>query len=153
MSRLNCEYVLDVYPDVLNGRADAALAQQVRAHVAACDDCGADIELLEALHAEPILVPAGLHERVVKATRSPQPRWRIGRSELAMVATLAMAVIGGSLLVSNDTVPTAPAPVIRPVAQQSYGLIGVEEAMMSGKASLEDLSIEELESLLKELES
>ena len=147
MKTLNCEYVRDVYPEVMNGSADAQLAQSVRAHFASCDDCRAEIEVLDLLHSVDLSVPAGLHERVTKAVLQPRARWRITRNELAMVATLAAAVIGGSLIMQSPSAPPAKA------APAGFGFVSVEDAMLSGKASLEDLSVEELEKLLGEMES
>jgi anti-sigma factor RsiW len=150
---LNCEYVLDVYPDVLSGKADAALAQSVRTHIASCDECRADAAVIEAIRAQPTPLPAGLHERVLHAAAQPQSRWRIGRSELAMAATLAVALIGGAIIMQTQM----PSPRVNaPVATQaphSIGAVGVEDAMLSGKSSLEDLSVEQLEKLLGEIES
>lgn len=143
---MNCEYILDVYPDVLNGSADPSVAQQVRAHVATCDECFADIALLTSLQSVQTPVPAGLHDRVLQAANARQPRWRASRGGLAMAATLAAAVIGGSLLVQtqNTTVKKQ---------EQSFGFVSVEDAMVSGASSLDDLSVEELEKLLGEMES
>jgi anti-sigma factor RsiW len=153
MTNLNCEYVLDVYPDVLSGKADAALAQSVRAHIASCDECRADAAVIEAIRAQPMSVPAGLHERVLHAAAQPQPRWRIGRGELAMAATLAVALIGGAIIMQTQI----PSPTINtPVTAQSphsIGAVGVEDAMLTGKTSLDDLSVEQLEKLLGEIES
>lgn len=147
MKTLNCEYVRDVYPDVLNGTAASELAQAVRAHVASCDECRGEVAVLEMIHAAPVTVPAGLHARVTKAVLQPKQRWRFSRNELAMVATLAVALIGGSVLLQTTSQP-------RPEeAKQGFGFVSVEDAMMSGKASLDDLSVEELETLLQEIES
>lgn len=152
MSNLNCEYVRDVYPDVLNGQADAALVQSVRAHIAACAECRAEIAVIEAINAHGLLVPAGLEERVLNAARQPQPRWRIGRSDLAMAATLAAALIGGSIIMETRIPESSPPTAAKPAAH-GIGTVSVEAAMLSGKTSLEDLSVEQLETLLGELES
>lgn len=150
MTDLNCEYVRDVYPDVLNGKSDASLAQRVRAHVAACDECRAEAMLLEALHAQPARPPAGLHERVVHHATRTRPRRRLSRSELAMAATLAAALIGGSVIMQGKRDTTGEQTV---AAEAAIGFVGVEGAMLSGKVSLDDLSVEELETLLGEMES
>lgn len=152
MSELNCEYVRDVLPDVLAGRAPADVSAVVQAHLVSCDDCRAEAALLELLRT-PATVPAGLHERVVSAASKTRTRTRFRRSDLAMAATLAAAVIGGSVLLEtrNSPVVQATAPGVTHV--QSLGAVGVEDAMLSGKASLDDLSVEQLEQLLGEIES
>jgi predicted anti-sigma-YlaC factor YlaD len=142
---LNCEYVREVYPDVLNNAADAATATVVRAHIARCDDCRAEAALIDELHRAVVKVPTGLHERIVgDLTRT---RRRFGMRHLAYAATVAAAVIGGSILL-NQGERTKPA-----VAADGLGFVTVEDAMVSGTSSLQDLTIEELEQLLGEIES
>lgn len=143
---LNCEYVREVYPDVLNNTADAALKTAVRAHIARCADCRAEAALMDELHAVAVAVPSGLHERIVTGLSRPSPR-RFGLRHLAYAATLAAAVIGGSILL-NPGEPTQPADTT-----QGLGFVTVEDAMLTGTSSLRDLTIEELEALLGEIES
>jgi predicted anti-sigma-YlaC factor YlaD len=150
MTNLNCEYVRDVYPDVLHGKADASLAQRVRAHIAACDECRDEAMLLEVLYAQPAQPPAGLHERVVLNVTRPQSRWRWSRSDLAMAATLAAALIGGGVIMQSNRAQTGERAI---AAEAAIGFVGVEGIMLSGKGSLDDLSVEELETLLGEMES
>jgi hypothetical protein len=144
---MNCETIRDVYPDVLNGTAEPVLVQQVRAHVASCDECRGEIALIDSIHGAQTPVPAALHERVVRAASAPQPRWRVSRGGLAMAATLAAAVIGGSLLLESQNTAS------QQEAEEGFGFVSVEGAMMSGTTSLNDLSVEELEKLLGEMES
>lgn len=143
---MNCEYIRDVYPDVLNGSAEPSLEQQVRAHVATCDECRAETAMLAVLRSVQTPVPTGLHERVMRAASTPAPRWRVSRSGLAMAATLAAAVVGGSFLMETQN-PTAKKN------EPGFGFVSVEGAMVSGASSLDDLSVEELEKLLREMES
>jgi predicted anti-sigma-YlaC factor YlaD len=156
MTNLNCEYVREVYPDVLNGTAASSVVHDIRAHIASCDECRADIAVLDALHAHVVHVPAGMHERVRQAVLQPRSRWRLSRSEIAMAATLAGAIITGSVLMqSPQSVEQKPAARAVPaVAQphQTLGTVGVEDAMLSGKSSLDDLSVEQLKKLLGEID-
>ena len=150
MTDLNCEYIRDVYPDVLHGNADASLEQRVRTHITTCDECRAEAGLLETLHAQPARSPAGLHDRVVRNATGPRPRWRWSRSDVAMAATLAAALIGGSVIMQNRRAETVERGV---AVEAAIGFVNVEGIMLSGKASLDDLSMEELETLLGEMES
>ena len=150
MKTLNCEYVREIYPDVLNGKTDANTATSVRAHLAACPECRVEADLIEALFASRVEVPAGLHERVMGVVAAgPAPR-RIAPRHLAMAATLAAALIGGSVLLNSQRSvgPAGPARV-----ESGLGVVTVEAAMVSGTGSLKDLSVEELEQLLGEIES
>jgi predicted anti-sigma-YlaC factor YlaD len=155
MKNLNCEYVRDVYPDILHGTAEPVIVHSVREHVASCDDCRAESALLDAIYARSVVTPEKLHERVLLASGNRRPARGISRSNLAMAATLAAALIGGSVLVQNQTTPRSSAPVSQgpAAASKSLGAVGVEDAMLSGKTSLEDLSEAQLEKLLKEIES
>lgn len=144
MNILTCENVRDLYPDMANDKLDTTTAARVRSHIVSCDECRADIAILDSIR-HSILVPIGFENRVVNATRR---RPRIGRSELAMAATLAAALIGGSYIMQLQT------RVIAPVASPSHvGTFGVEDAMMTGTRSLDDLPVEELQKLLGEMES
>ncbi|HUP89312.1 MAG TPA: hypothetical protein VM100_08180 [Longimicrobiales bacterium] len=101
MTNMNCEYVREIYPDILHGRAARTL---ITAHIASCDECRADIAVLDDLYARPIAVPAGLETRTITAVRSRKtPRWYVGKSELLMAATLAATLIGGSAIMQLQT--------------------------------------------------
>lgn len=145
MNSLNCEYVREIYPDVLNGTADAGTVATVRAHLAQCADCREEAALIDMLHGAPVIAPAGLNERVIAqlqrpARRAPRVRY------LALAATVAAAVIGGAILFDAGE-PAAPP------ATDGLGFVSVEDAMVSGTSSLKDLTVEELEQLLGEIES
>lgn len=148
MMQLNCEYVRDVYPDYLNDALDAETAQQVRAHILTCDACASEAAILDALQLQASLVPADLHARVLAAAALPQPRKRLPRAALVMAASIAIAVIGGIAVMQSADQP--PAAAREPAA---FGYVSVEQAMLSGKASLDDFSEEQLEMLLKEMET
>ncbi len=150
MNTLNCEYVRDVYADALHGNADAGTATAVRAHLAGCADCRAEAAVIEAVFAAPVHVPAGLHERVMKEVAIAPRASRAAPRRVVMAATVAAALIGGALLFDSMR-----SPDVAPVAQQDGGLgvVTVEAAMVSGTGSLQDLTVEELEQLLGEIES
>jgi predicted anti-sigma-YlaC factor YlaD len=150
MNTLNCEYVRDVYAEVLHGRADAQTTAAVRAHLTGCVDCRAEAALIESLFAASAKVPAGLHDRVVHAIAAAPRVSRFAPRRMAMAATVAAALIGGTLLVNKIQRPDAA-----PAAKQESGLgvVTVEAAMVSGTGSLQDLTVEELEQLLGEIES
>ena len=146
MNNMNCEYIREIYPDVLNRTADASTIATVRAHLAQCDECRAEAEVLQIVHGARVEVPAGLHDQVMSGlhtrTTSRFPRTR----HLAFAATVAAAIIGGAILFDTDPRADAPAPA-------GLGFVTVEDAMVSGTSSLQDLTVEELEQLLGEIES
>jgi hypothetical protein len=146
MNNLNCEYIREIYPDVLNRSADANTVATVRGHLAQCDECRAEAEVLQIVHGARVEVPAGLHDRVISrlnaTTTSRFPRTR----HLAFAATVAAAIIGGAILFDTDQRPATP-------STEGLGFVTVEDAMVSGTSSLQDLTVEELEQLLGEIES
>jgi exosome complex RNA-binding protein Rrp42 (RNase PH superfamily) len=146
MNNLNCEYVREVYPDVLNQTADAATVAAVRAHVARCAECRAETALIEQLHRAGVAVPAGLHERVVAQIKTSTTPRGLRVRHLAFAATVAAAVIGGTLLLDPSTHSDEQ-------SQAGLGFVTVEDAMVSGTSSLQDLTVEELEVLLGEIGS
>lgn len=150
MNTLNCEYVRDIYPDVLHAKADANTVTAVRSHLAACAQCRAEAGVIEALFASHTRVPAGLHERIMRGA-SVTPRRRFAPRHLAVAATMAAALIGGSVLLNSQrgSVPGGASAK----AESGLGVVTVEAAMVSGTGSLKDLTIEELEQLLGEIES
>ena len=152
MTNLHCEYVREVYPDVLHGSADASTATAVRAHIAGCAECRAEAELTEQLRRAAVEVPAGLHERVVAGLSTPARGRRFPVRHLAFAATLAAALIGGSLLLDSMRSPGSRAAT-QPPGAGGLGVITVEAAMVTGTGSLQDLTVEELEQLLGEIES
>jgi anti-sigma factor RsiW len=153
MMRLNCEHVRDVLPQLVSCRLSSIDEAAVRAHLQTCVDCQVELELVAAISRARLNVPDGLHARVVTATRTRRvPAWT-GR--MTLVASIAVAVIGGSvLLMQRDFVPDSVVPVaVQPeaVAEAGAGWLSVEDAFVSGAASLRDLSEDELKTLLSEL--
>lgn len=153
MTPLNCEHVCDVLPELVSGKLSSIDEAAVRAHLQSCVDCQVQLELVTAISRSRLSVPDGLHARVVTATRTRRvPAWT-GRMTLA--ASIAVAVIGGSvLLMQRDFVPDTAVPVAvqpEPSAEAGAGWLSVEDAFVSGAASLRDLSEDELKKLLSEL--
>jgi predicted anti-sigma-YlaC factor YlaD len=145
MTNWTCETVRDAYPDAVNGKLDGARMELLRAHVAACDECQSEIALLDSIHAQTPPLPPGLYERVVTSVSAPRRSGARARRVLALAATVALALIGGSVLVQSALNGAR--------ANRAVGFVSVENAMLTGKASLDDFSVEELEQLLKEIES
>jgi len=151
MNNLNCEYVREVYPDVLRGTAPASTAAAVRHHLAGCGECRAEAELIARLQAALPPVPPGLHERIVADVATRKPARRFAPRHLALAATVAAALIGGPMLLDNLRTSQSAAPAH--AGTRGLGVITVEAAMMTGTSSLQDLTVEELELLLGEIES
>jgi len=142
-----CETV-DRLPEFVADRLSGPEAGQVRAHLEQCADCRDEIAVIRALRADQVAYPAGLEERVRSAVRAgPAQRWRMGRVAIAagLVFTLATAgVVARQGAGPSPEDPEALAPPPWPSA---------DEPLMRGGPALNQLSLDELESLLEELES
>ncbi|MEX2281468.1 MAG: zf-HC2 domain-containing protein [Gemmatimonadota bacterium] len=153
MKSLNCDHVRDVLPDLLSGRLSSVEGAAVRTHVQNCVECQVELDLATAVAAARLSIPAGLHARVVNATRTRRTAAWSGRMTLA--AGIAVAVVGGSVLLAQfRTVPDVVDPIdvsVTEPIQHGAGWWSVEDAFVSGTASLRDLSEDELKKLLVEL--
>lgn len=158
----------DLLPELGQGTLDVADEASVRAHVAACADCRAELALLEAvrLHADavtPRVDTAAILAGVQRATAQPRvlalkPRrpWR-ARSYVAAAASVLFvgalslsaiartfgtpdgASLGGTPALNGDVDSAADVPV--------YAMAG-----LSVGGGLSDLTDAELQALLTELE-
>lgn len=163
----HCETVTDLLPEYLGGVLDEERAAAVQRHLADCADCTAEHSLVASLRQHRATPGDGLVERIVRGSleREFSSRFRsagsprlssLSRPSLALAATLAMALLGGSLLLKRLNLQVEIADVTRPVVGidgGGAGWIGVDAALVSGAASLQDLTVEELEQLLVEVGS
>ncbi|HET9440196.1 MAG TPA: zf-HC2 domain-containing protein [Longimicrobiales bacterium] len=153
MIKLNCEHVREVYPDLLHNRLDAETAELVRRHLAGCAECGAATALMTGIFEAPVAVPAELERRVLAHVHA-QPAARQGSRHYLLAATIAAALLGGAVLMNRVQSMRSSGPVVHNDAGAGgLGVISVDQAMVSGKVSLQDLTVEELEQLLGEIES
>lgn len=173
----NCEAVRDALPEALAGTLAPEAARAVAAHLAGCAECRGEAELIRLLRQHAVRVPDGLEARVRAAApvRAPALRFPGARPAL-MAAAAAGLLLGGGLLlrarlgegpvVTASAPPAVSSPVVRapdggaaapaPVDGRALmqALPGTNEAgLFSSAASLDDLSEDELRTLLKELQS
>jgi hypothetical protein len=150
MKRMECEHARDGWPDLLANRLSAQDAVALRTHVQSCADCRAEFEVASTVARARLNVPAGLETRIQSAVRGRTPVR--GRWPVAAAASIAVVVLGASALVGTLlSGPDRPPPV--DVETQGAGWFGVDDAFLYGTSSLGDLSSEELNRLLVELDS
>jgi predicted anti-sigma-YlaC factor YlaD len=162
MMRMSCEAVRERLPEHLAGTARSTAAM-IDAHLEGCAECRADAALLEALRRHPVLAPRGLREKVVRAVVTPAlDRYSFQRRVILAAACLTAALLGGRALMENNRAApalTQPSVAARPVTVPDGGLLqpfpGSSDASATtfGNSSLEDLSNEQLRSLIAELQS
>jgi predicted anti-sigma-YlaC factor YlaD len=152
MNVMTCEAVTDFLPDRLAERLGEVDRIRVDQHLAACADCRAQRDLLEVLRAAAVTVPAGLEMRVRRAVAArPQPR-RWAPAHMAVAASVVFALAAGALFLSEGPRTgrrsSSSDPGIATLPTGSY-----DDPLLHGGPGLGQLSVDELERLLAELDS
>jgi len=145
MNRYDCETIRDQLPPLLRGEMLPHEAIRIERHLEECDDCSAEAEVIRLLQSSLAPVPPDLEAKVLFAVRRRARRGVPAR--LAMAATVAAAVIGGALLVQSRQGGAMRANDVDAVTWAA-----AEDPLLHGGVPLEDLTVEELEHLLEELE-
>jgi anti-sigma factor RsiW len=164
-----CEFFADALIERAAGTLDRERNARLSAHLAECPDCTAALATVATLRASPLEVPPGLEARIRSAVREAarpavQPadamaapprgshaRWRSWALPLAAAAALVVLWIGIGLPDGGDTLPDASFPVFE--GYEPYGAWPADGLIIAGEPLLSELSVEELERLLQELES
>lgn len=152
---MKCEQVGDLLPEYERGQLDRGQREAVRTHLSHCTNCADEQVLVAAIQQHRAQPGVALEQRIVAAALREEPRFW-SRPLLALAATLAVAVLGGSILLARITETDTTQEPVQPVAEvepSGPGWVGVDAALVSGAASLRDLSVEELEQLLVEVGS
>jgi anti-sigma factor RsiW len=175
MSR-GCEFYADALTDRAAGALDQERAARLDAHLAGCPDCSSALETVRALRAAPLEIPAGLETRIRRAVREAarpevQPidvgagaasrgvraphafhaGWRRWALPLTAAAALAALWIGVGLPGGPDTPDDPPLAVFEDY--DPYGAWPADGLIIAGEPLLSELSMDELERLLQEMES
>jgi anti-sigma factor RsiW len=166
-----CEFYADALVERAAGTLDAERAARLNAHLAGCADCTAAWRAIRALKDAPLEVPAGLEDRIRRAAREaarpatvaarrtaradvhrPRARWRPWALPLAAAAALVGIWIGlGGP--GNGPAVAPDAALVWFDDYDPYGAWPAEGVIVAGDPLLSELSMEELEHLLQELES
>jgi hypothetical protein len=147
-----CESIRDQLPDLASGRLDAEL-EPGRAHLTACVECRAELEVVELLRRTAPIPAVGLEQRVLQSVRRPRRRFWTPQV-MSVAATIAAALIGGTALFRMASSPLdvdARYAAETLVGGFSWSQPGDPLLLMS--PGLHALSADELEALLMELES
>lgn len=168
MRPATCDLVRDRLPDALAGRMPPDEARVVLGHLDDCAACAAEAELVRMLRRNAVRAPGGLEAQVKAALAARPRRWSFGVTRPALIAaTVGAALLGGAALLRQQQragAPAAPpvsvaAPDSRTIsAADGHALMqplpgATDESLYSSTTSLDDLSVEELQTLLKEMQS
>jgi anti-sigma factor RsiW len=156
MMGLNCDAVRDALPLLVRDPNMSPEAAAVAAHLERCGECRAERELVHFVHGLAEAVPAGLETRVVEAVRRRTTR-RFAPSRLAVAATVAAALLGGSLVLDRWGYEMAPPPNgAALVFEDNVAVVSwnvSDDPLLQSGTTLQQLSVEELEFILAELDS
>lgn len=162
-----CEFYADALVDRAAGRLETEREEWLDSHLADCADCAASLRALEALRAAPLAVPAGLEARVKAAVRdasAPTPAIDVGIRTAgsapwrawALPLAAAAALVGIWLGVGGPDARPGNGDEVAVFAMDDtdpYGAWPADGLIVAGDPLLSELSVEELEYLLEELES
>ena len=159
MNRYDCETVRDFIPVLVRNELLPHEAAATESHLEQCTQCREEAALVRLFYTNQPTVPAGLEARVLLAVRAPVASRRWTPARLAMAATVAAALLGGTFVLERM------GAFVRPTAEQTASLAldanaasvfswaAAEAPWLHGSSALEQLSAEELEKLLAELGS
>lgn len=148
MKPLDCDRVRELLADRHRIGLVSGSHLQLEAHLDTCDACRADADVIRVVQAATVTLPAGLEDRVVAAVRRPPPRRRWVPAHFAIAASVVFALLAGGMLLRGGGEGANP-----------FGDVAVdvgpaiEQPLLQGAPSLAELSIDELEALLAEMES
>ena len=164
----SCEFLRDALPDHEAGRLEPERARRVEAHLEGCERCREEAAAIRLIAASRVRAPAGLADRVAAAVSGPAPSqapstgparpappastgprwgWRQWALPLAAAAALATVLVQPGV----EEAPDADVAVVE--AYAPYGDWPAGDGVVAGHAVLSDLTAEQLERLLEEMES
>jgi hypothetical protein len=159
MSGYDCDTVRDLVPAYVRNELLPHEAAATVSHLEACGSCAEEASAVRLVYATRPAVPASLEARVLLAVRQPPARraWHSGR--LAMAATVAVAILGGTVVIERAGLLAPrrnPAPAVVTLDASTAATLSwaaAEDPLLHGVSALPQLSVDELELLLAELES
>jgi anti-sigma factor RsiW len=112
--------IQEMLPDLLHGKLDADARAQVEAHIASCEECTEELEVLRTVRSAAVFIPAIDVDRVVRqippyrtivpAAQTPA-RSRVV-SWLVAASFVVVVLGGGSLLMIQTKPPSAPVATV-----------------------------------------
>jgi hypothetical protein len=154
MTMLTCETVRDRMPELAAGLLVDEEADPVERHLDACAACSDERELVLLLRGTAPAPPPGLDARIGRAVRTGATVAARRRTvpSFAIAAGAAFALLTGSLIVRGG-IGAGGEGTGAAVREVTLGWPTVADPILRAAPVLSDLTVEELESLLAELES
>jgi hypothetical protein len=148
MNHYDCEAIRDLLPALVRGEMLSHEAASAEQHLDDCELCRGDAAIVRLLQESLTPVPTGLEARVIGAVRRKSAR-RWAPARLAMAATVAAAVLGGALVFERLSRADRAHDDADPY---TLSWAAAEDALLHGGSELQQLTEEELEVLLMELD-
>lgn len=153
--KMTCEIVRDRVPDLEAGVLEADEALEMERHFEECPACADERAVVDLVRASAPEPPAGLEARIREAVRTPPAGVALRQRSVpsfAVAAGIVFVLLAGGLLMQNGVLPggSAESP---PVEEVTFGWPHVSDPILRTAPVFSGLSVEELESLLAELES
>jgi len=174
-----CEFFEDGLAEYAAGRLAGERMRAVADHLEACEDCRGLLATIHAVRRADVDVPVGLEARIRAAVHevvdgAPEPRLELGsrvaprpswsrpswslspsRWMVPLTAAAALALVWVGIGEYRDGVGDGAGSADPAVAAEEYAPYGAWPAteMVAGDPLLSELSLEDLERLLEEMES
>jgi hypothetical protein len=171
MSDTTCEVVRPLLPDWVANALEQSAAESVRLHVLACEQCRSESETLRALLRARPVPPEHLAARIQQALRADRPAippagsgdaqdgrspgffgW-LGSGPAGLAAAAVVVLALGTAVIwpqVRDRVQ-APGPEASPVSSMLLDSWSGDDGIIAGAPVLEELTDEQLLTLLEEL--
>ncbi len=144
-----CETTRSLLPEWVRRELEASEAGLIDAHLATCDDCSAESQLVQVLFAGRAVPPSGLAHSVREHIASRTRRGRQQRPWWGLAAAAVAAVALGIGVVAQAD-PTAVVPIYATESGSADAWMS-DDGEIAGAPALDDLSEDELAALLDEL--
>ena len=170
MNKCTDSEIQDLLPELEHGKLTAAVRQSVEAHLAGCDSCREDLEIIRTVKSAAVFAPSIDAESVVRQIppyRMPVPAKQAparGRVvEWLVAATVAMLLVGGGAVLKNrqpepqnrgavQTGPDNSGGVVLPTTPPPVRVAAHTPALTLA-ADTQDLSDGNLQQLMNEIET
>lgn len=177
MTHRDCETIRDLLPGVISGSLSPEEAAAVEDHLASCQDCRQEFEVVRSVReglASYLAVPAGLEASIRARVREEMGRSAVanipesegrrregrpafGRRPWARAWVLSAAAVGilalGTSLLWNGGGPAVDPGLLEVASQEQPPEAWLwDDGMVAGAPVFDGLSDEELEALLEEFE-
>lgn len=170
MNKCTDSEIQDLLPELEHGKLTAAARQSVEAHLAGCDSCREDLEIIRTVKSAAVFAPSIDAESVVRQIppyRMPVPAKQTpARSrvvEWLVAAAVAVLLVGGGALLQNRQPESGNPIALQPVPDNSAGVVlpptptpvrvAAHTPALSVVADTHELSDGNLQQLMDEIET